>query len=698
VTQHRLEKEASAHSAWADEMRAARAARNRNDDAEEWRHLERAHILSQPSAWDHIRTHGEMFTAALRRRDRHEIVGQAFRFLVAGPGSVTGRYPVGNTGGANVSAFEPMPIPDDLQGYLTRAPSEMNDVDGLFPTDTEGLPEAQPVPVVHLHDGDELDLRIRPVRKRVNDDIVRMLAYNDSIPGPTLHVDQGSHVTVEVQNDGDMEATVHWHGLRVENRYDGVPFETQAPIPVGGHYTQRIQFPDAGVYWYHPHIREDYGIELGLYGTVVVEPSDPSYWPPADRFVSLTLDDLLIEDHKIAPFLRGGPTYTAMGRFGNVMLTNGDTTFVDKAQVGEVVRMYVVNCANTRIFRFGISGARMKRVGGDSGRCEHEELVGDVLLSPSERAVVDVLFDTAGDAHLEHRTPSHTYDLGTISVSGSSPGTAAASFDTLRADPELTALRRQLGDDLERTPDKTLAFWSEMPLLYAEQSEAEIAYHACPMHPDVAASFAATCPKCGMKLVTADPETEAPMPFVCPMHAEITASFAAQCPVCEMTLRSTAAAPEDTEHSATRHQHTGSESIEWEDDMVAINRQANATNMIWQLIDRDTDAKNDEISWRFTVGDRVKIRLVNEMGSDHPMPHPFHVHGAGRFIVLSRDGAPETNFVWKDTVLVFAGETVDILLDVTSPGLWMAHCHIAEHNQAGMMFSFQVDPAEPTTA
>jgi len=153
----------------------------------------------------------------------------------------------------------------------------MTDVDELFPTSSEGLPDAQDVTVVRLHDGDELDLRIRPVRKRVGDDVLRMLAYNDSIPGPILHVDQGSRLTVEVQNEGDMEATVHWHGLRVENRYDGVPFETQPPIPVGGHYTQQIQFPDAGVYWYHPHIREDYGLELGLYGTVVVEPSDPSY-------------------------------------------------------------------------------------------------------------------------------------------------------------------------------------------------------------------------------------------------------------------------------------------------------------------------------------------------------------------------------------------------------------------------------------
>jgi FtsP/CotA-like multicopper oxidase with cupredoxin domain len=81
------------------------------------------------------------------------------------------------------------------------------------------------------------------------------------------------------------------------------------------------------------------------------------------------------------------------------------------------------------------------------------------------------------------------------------------------------------------------------------------------------------------------------------------------------------------------------------------------------------------------------------MDSDHPMHHPFHIHGAGRFLVLDRDDRAETNLVWKDTVLVPAGQTADILLDVTGPGLWMAHCHIAEHNQDGMMFSFRVDAA-----
>ena len=147
------------------------------------------------------------------------------------------------------------------------------------------------------------------------------------------------------------------------------------------------------------------------------------------------------------------------------------------------------------------------------------------------------------------------------------------------------------------------------------------------------------------------------------------------------------------EHDGEGHGHEAAGGIEWEDDMVEVNKMTTPANMRWKLVDRPTGAENQAIDWRFQVGDQVKIRLVNEMDSDHPMHHPFHIHGAGRFLVLSRDGVVEPNLVWKDTVLVRTGETVDILLDVTNPGIWMAHCHIAEHHESGMMFSFHVDPA-----
>ena len=99
-------------------------------------------------------------------------------------------------------------------------------------------------------------------------------------------------------------------------------------------------------------------------------------------------------------------------------------------------------------------------------------------------------------------------------------------------------------------------------------------------------------------------------------------------------------------HAHDGHGHSHSQAtaggIEWEDDMVEVNKLTTPANMRWKLVDRSDDAENHAIQWRFRVGDRVKIRLVNEMDSDHPMHHPFHIHGAGRFLILARDGIPSS--------------------------------------------------------
>ena len=534
-----------------------------------------------------------------------------------------------------------------------------------FSQDATGLPAAASPEVVRLGHGEHFPLRIGRVAKRIGDDVVRMLAYGGSIPGPVLHVEQGTEIVFDVTNDGDTEATVHWHGLRLENRFDGVPHETQLPIPVGGSFSYTLQFPDAGFYWYHPHVREDYGLEMGLYGTIVVEPTDPEYWPPADRQLSITLDDVLVEDGRIAPFSRTDLSFTAMGRFGDVMLINGETSFSAEVAAGEVVRLCLVNTANTRIFDVRLPGARMKLVGGDSGRYERGAVVEEVLIAPSERAIVDVLFENAGEVVLEHRTPDRTYVMGRVDVAeAGTVSPAAAAFETLHSNPELTAERERLDTDLVREPDKVLALVAEMDMgePQADQRPEGSPRFACPMDPQIVSVEPSRCPVCGMKLL--------PIHLV-PAALELLEAGA---------------------RHGTHDEHGGHAegSIEWEDTMEELNRSTTPETMRWILLDRATGKRNAEIDWSFTVGDRVKIRLENEMDSDHPMHHPFHIHGAGRFLVLTRAGVVEPNLVWKDTVLVRTGETVDIVLDVSNPGLWMAHCHIAEHAESGMMFSFDV--------
>jgi FtsP/CotA-like multicopper oxidase with cupredoxin domain len=485
-----------------------------------------------------------------------------------------------------------------------------------FPRDTAGLSEAQETQIVELKNGDAFDLHATIVRKQVGDATVKMFAYNGSIPGPTLKVTQGSEITIHFINDAELDTTVHWHGLRLDNRYDGVPTGShhgiQPPVPVGGSYTYRLRFPDHGVYWYHPHMREDYTQELGLYGNIIVTPHESDYWSPVNREFALILDDILIEDGKIAPFSRTLPTHIAMGRYGNVMLVNGATDGRLEVSKGEVVRLYLTNTANVRIFNIRIPGAQLKLVGGDSGRIEHEQFVEDVMIAPSERIVVDVYFDTAGQFVLEHRTPDKTYALAVIEVNNQpADHTYAQQFAALRHNQEFAVERARLETDHERHPDKTLSLVGEMP---------GMAHGAHHMEP-----------------------------------------------------------------------------IEWEDTMATHNRLTTPQNMFWKLVDQETSKVNHDIEWTFNEGDRVKIRIINDPHSDHPMQHPLHFHGQ-RFLILSRDGVRSENLVWKDTVLIPTGQTVDILMDANNPGTWMAHCHIAEHLESHMMllFDVQVKGAEST--
>ena len=377
----------------------------------------------------------------------------------------------------------------------------------------------------------------------------------------------------------------------------------------------------------------------------------------------MTLDDVLVEDGRVGPFSPTETTHVAMGRFGEVFLVGGETEPALEARHQEVVRFFLTNTANTRVFRVSMPGARMKLVGGDAGRVEREEFVADVTLGPSERVVVDVLFDEPGQVTLEHRTPGRTYELARVTVieQEAEPDLREA-FAQLRESEEMKAERKRTRPHLEAEPDKTIGFLAEMDM----DDEETGGPYTCPMHPEVVQEEPGHCPSCGMKL----------------MSSELVGQAA--------------------EHKhGQEHKHPGAgdepgstaDGIEWEDDMVEMNRMTTPANMRWKIVDHATGTDGQGIDWQFRVGDEVKIRVKNELAGDHPMHHPFHIHGAGRFLILARDGDPEANLVWKDTVLIPAGQTVDLLLQVTNPGRWMAHCHIAEHHESGMMFSFDVLPA-----
>ena len=153
-----------------------------------------------------------------------------------------------------------------------------------------------------------------------------------------------------------------------------------------------------------------------------------------------------------------------MGRFGNVCWSAARPTPGLTARAGEVVRLWLTNTANTRVFNVRLPGARMKLVGGDSGRVEREEFVEEVLIAPSERAVVDVLFDRPGELTLEHRTPDRTYPLATVVVAEGrrSPRLRGRVRGAARARRSWRPSGGSSTRWLAAPPDKTLALVAEM--------------------------------------------------------------------------------------------------------------------------------------------------------------------------------------------------------------------------------------------
>jgi FtsP/CotA-like multicopper oxidase with cupredoxin domain len=220
------------------------------------------------------------------------------------------------------------------------------------------------------------------------------------------------------------------------------------------------------------------------------------------------------------------------------------------------VRLWLTNTANTRVFNLAVPGARMKQVGGDSGRVEHQELVERVVLAPSERAVVDVLVDQPGELHLEHHTPDRTYRLATLAVAEdrvASP--AAGEFEVLRRAPELVAERQQLDRWLAAAPDKVLALVAQMDDPAALPAGAGPVTYACPMHPEVTSDQPGRCPKCGMKLLAAE---SVPKPA------------AAHDPAA-MDEHGGHVSGHDHHGEGEGHGHGTADGIEWEDDMFSFN-------------------------------------------------------------------------------------------------------------------------------
>ena len=491
------------------------------------------------------------------------------------------------------------------------------------------LPKATFQEVIELADGDSLDLDAGLVLRDIGGRTMVMYAFNGQIPGPLLRVKQHSTIIVNFTNNIEFPTTLRWHGVRLDNDFDGVPGLTQRPVRPGESFQYQVRFPDAGVYWYHPHQHEDIAQDLGLYGSIHVEADEEDYYNPVNREESLLLDDILIDELGLFPWGLEAPTHALMGRFGNVLLVNGQTDYGLDVKQGDVVRFYLTNASNTRTFNLSWAGAPIKLIAGDLGKFEREAWVSTVVIAPGQRYTVEVRFAEPGEFTLTNRIQAIDHFRGTFYPHADTLGTIAVADDATEVDHS------------ER---------------FAQLRE----------HPEVQA-----------EIDRVRPYFDRPVD-----HELIMTMRGAALPVPILQLMSM-----DTLYSPPVEWNETMPVMNWLAtgmEVTWILRDAAAVSA--------GDEIGPAVGWRFKQGDVVKIRLFNDPKTLHPMNHPMHLHGQ-RFLILEQDGVRSTNFAWRDTVLLPVGSTIDLLVEMSNPGNWMLNCQIPEHLGSGMSIALRVDPS-----
>jgi FtsP/CotA-like multicopper oxidase with cupredoxin domain len=414
-------------------------------------------------------------------------------------------------------------------------------------------------------------------------------SYNGTVPGPQIRLRQGEHVQITVENRLAEETTVHWHGLRVPNAMDGVPYLTQQPIAPGKTFVYTFEVPDAGTYWYHPHQRSFEQVGRGLYGPLIVEEREPVQ---VDRELTWVLADWrLLPDAQISDDFGGFMDASHNGRVGNTVTINGRILDAIAVRAGERLRLRLINAANARIFGLEFQGHRPTVIALDGQPVEpHEPDGGRVVLGPAMRA--DLILDMAG-----------------------SPGDRFTITDTFYRDLEYRLLDLAYGD--------------------------------------------------------APPLREHPLDAPTRLAANTM--------------------PEPDLRAAERHEVTfgggmmGGMMMAMMDGRRTDMRAMMQHGMAWAI---NGVVASGHVMEPFLTLERGRS-CVLAMHNHTAWHHPMHLHGHA-FRVITRDGQPTRYREWQDTVLMAPHESVEIAFVADNPGDWMFHCHILEHQAAGMMAVIRV--------
>lgn len=240
-------------------------------------------------------------------------------------------------------------------------------------------------------------------------------AYNGQVPGPELRVQKGDTVKINFKNNLPQETTIHFHGIRVPNKMDGVPDVTQTPIKPEGKFVYEFIAHDAGTFWYHPHVRGNEQVERGLYGTIVVEDSnEPEY--SEDKM--LVIDDWRIDsDGSLNENFNNAHDIGHDGRWGNVITVNGQVLPEYELKRNERVRYRFVNTSNARVYSLDFGNLDATAIAVDGILAREPFSPNGFELAPGNRIDVDIKApDSSGDFIIRDRFAGYNNELFKISI------------------------------------------------------------------------------------------------------------------------------------------------------------------------------------------------------------------------------------------------------------------------------------------
>jgi len=274
-------------------------------------------------------------------------------------------------------------------------------------------------------------------------------AYNGSVPGPLLDVKVGERLIIHFTNRLPEETTIHWHGVRVPAEMDGT-LATQNPIPAGGTFTYNFVAKDAGLYWFHPHVRSSIQVQKGLHGAIRVRDITE---PAVDQELVLMLDDIRLRpDGSLNEYLDDNGLM--LGRQGNTLLVNGHVSPVIELQPGALARLRIVNVANGRFFNLRLTETTWRVIGGDSGQLPRSYDAERVLMSPGERS--DVAFVVPAEAGKELVLFTDPYERG--HGTGDTEPMEVARFRVAGGTALGQRVAPTVARELARLPDAATAF------------------------------------------------------------------------------------------------------------------------------------------------------------------------------------------------------------------------------------------------